>query len=195
VQQHNHGQQELNGRTLTMALHGRFTARSGRRGQALAEFAITFPIFILLVVAAVDIGRGVFAYNSITNGAREGARLAIVNQDVALIRDRARIETFVADEPAANAANCPAGNGTSICVKFYKSGPNADPVQNPVCSPVTSGCVAVVVLKSVYQPITPIIRNILFPSGVTLTATSSEVVEFTCPNANTPISTNCPRQP
>ena len=50
------------------------------RGQALTEFALIIPILILLIVAAVDIGRGVFAYNSITNGAREGARLAIVNQ-------------------------------------------------------------------------------------------------------------------
>jgi len=41
---------------------------------------------------------------------------------------------------------------------------------------------------------TPIIRNILFPSGVTFVATSVEVVEFTCPNTTT-TAANCPKQP
>ena len=169
-------------------------SRSRARGQALSEFALILPIFVLLIVAAIDIGRGVFAYNSITNGAREGARLAIVNQDVSLIRDRVRIQTFIADAPAAGAANCPAGTGTSICVRFYKRTPNADPTTNPQCTTVGVGCVAVVTLKSFYQPITPIIKNILFPNGVTFVASSAEVIEFTCPNAST-TAINCPKQP
>ena len=169
--------------------HGRRT-----RGQALTEFALIIPIFILLIVAAIDIGRGVFAYNSITNGAREGARIAIVNQSVTLIRDRVRLETFIADAPAANAANCPGGTGTSICVRFYKSTPNADPTTNAQCTTPTVGCVAVVTLKSVYTPITPIIKNNLYPSGVTFTSSSAQVVEFTCPNSTT-TAANCPKQP
>ena len=58
------------------------------RGQALVEFALIAPLFILILLAVFDLGRGVFMYTSITNAAREGARLAIVNQDVATIRDR-----------------------------------------------------------------------------------------------------------
>ena len=44
------------------------------------EFALIFPILILLLVAIFDVGRLVFAYNDITNAARAGARVAIVNQ-------------------------------------------------------------------------------------------------------------------
>ena len=58
------------------------------RGQALVEFALIAPLFILILLAVFDLGRGVFMYTSITNAAREAARLAIVNQDVPTIRDR-----------------------------------------------------------------------------------------------------------
>src|SRR4029077_3264030 len=50
------------------------------RGQALVEFALVIPIFLLLLIAIFDMGRAVFAYNTLTNAAREGARIAIVNQ-------------------------------------------------------------------------------------------------------------------
>ena len=55
------------------------------RGQSLAEFALVLPIFLLIVMALFDIGRGVFIYNGLTNAAREAARLAIVNQDKAMV--------------------------------------------------------------------------------------------------------------
>ena len=42
----------------------------------------------MLLLAIFDLGRAVFAYNDITNAAREGARLAIVNQTVASIQNR-----------------------------------------------------------------------------------------------------------
>lgn len=153
------------------------------QGQALAEFAIIFPVFILLIVAAVDIGRGIFAYNSITNGAREGARLAIVNQDVALITQRATQQTSIAEIASPN-----------ITVTFKRSTPNADPSLNANCSPIGFGCVAIVRFETTYQPITPIIKNIMFPSGVNFVASSAEVVEFTCPNSTTTAAT-CPKQP
>ncbi|HEX5591597.1 MAG TPA: TadE family protein [Candidatus Limnocylindrales bacterium] len=153
------------------------------RGQALAEFAIVFPVFILLVVAAIDLGRGAFTYNSVTNAAREGARLAIVNQDVAAITQRTTNQTWMAEIDAPN-----------VSVEFYEPTPNADPTQNDECDPVGYGCVAVVSFETTFRPITPIIQNILFPSGVTLSATSVEVVEFTCPTA-TITAANCPKQP
>jgi Flp pilus assembly protein TadG len=50
------------------------------RGQSLVEFALVFPIIVLLVVAFVEVGRAVFAWNTIANAARQGARVAAVNQ-------------------------------------------------------------------------------------------------------------------
>ena len=66
-----------------MSLRSSRPARHGGRrprGQGLIEFALVIPIFLLLLVALFDLGRAVFAYNTLTNAAREGARMAIVNQ-------------------------------------------------------------------------------------------------------------------
>jgi hypothetical protein len=54
--------------------------RSDRtRGQALVEFAFVLPVFMLLLFGMVDLGRIVWANNSLGNAAREGARFAIVH--------------------------------------------------------------------------------------------------------------------
>jgi len=153
------------------------------RGQALVEFALVIPIFLLVLVALFDVGRAVFAWNTLTNAAREGARMAIVNQDVASIVQRATSQTSIAETAVPN-----------VTVTFKESDPNADPSLNANCNPVGFGCVAIVRFETTYTPMTPIIKNILFPSGVTFVATSVEVVEFTCPNATT-TAANCPKQP
>lgn len=168
--------------TVTICSSGRLVQRR-TSGQALVEFALIFPVLILLIVAAIDVGRGVFAYNSITNGAREGARLAIVNQDITLITQRATQQTAIAETVAP-----------SVTVSFKKATPNADPSLNENCSPIGFGCVAIVRFETTYQPITPIIKNILFPGGVTFVTTSSAVIEFTCPTSSI-TAANCPKQP
>jgi Flp pilus assembly protein TadG len=157
--------------------------RGRQRGQALVEFGLIFPILVLLMVAAIDIGRGVFAYNSVTNAAREGARLAIVNQDANLILQRAIKETQIAETASPN-----------IRVTFWKqsSTPNAAALNGDCTSGF--GCQVLVRYETTFRPITPIISRILFPNGVTLVATSIEYVEFTCPNAST-TAANCPKQP
>ena len=52
--------------------------RRGFPGQALVEFALVLPIFILLLMVLVDFGRVVYAQNAINQGAREGARAGSV---------------------------------------------------------------------------------------------------------------------
>jgi Flp pilus assembly protein TadG len=49
------------------------------RGQALVEFALVVPIFLVMLFAIVDIGRVVWANDSLANAAREAARYAIVH--------------------------------------------------------------------------------------------------------------------
>ena len=51
----------------------------GSSGQGLSEFALVIPIFLFLVLAILDLGRVVWANNSVTNAAREAARWAIVH--------------------------------------------------------------------------------------------------------------------
>ena len=49
------------------------------RGQSLVEFALVFPIVILLMVGVFDMGRLVFINNSLIDGARHAARHATIN--------------------------------------------------------------------------------------------------------------------
>lgn len=54
-------------------------ARGRDRGQALVEFALVLPILAALIFGLLDVGRVVWAQDSISNAAREGARFAIVH--------------------------------------------------------------------------------------------------------------------
>ena len=176
-----------------MSLHRLLRRDGGRRqrGQGLTEFALVIPIFLLLVVALFDLGRAVFAYNTLTNAAREGARIAIVNQYTPSIVSRAKSQTQIVelDDP-------------SVSVTFWQVGSDGKPDKTkPQCnSLVAVGCLAVVKFEATYRPITPFISNILFGNGVTFTATSQLSVEYSCPrdlNAGTVAAdaAACPRQP
>lgn len=63
--------------------------RRESRGQALVEFALIVPIFLLVVLGLFDMGRAVFYYSTISNASREAVRLAIVDQNTADIRQEA----------------------------------------------------------------------------------------------------------
>lgn len=52
---------------------------SGDRGQAIVEFALVLPLFLLILIGMVDVGRAIWANNSVANAAREAARYAIVH--------------------------------------------------------------------------------------------------------------------
>jgi hypothetical protein len=53
--------------------------RDRSRGQALVEFALILPIFIMLLVGMFDLGHVVWANDSLATAAREGARFAVVH--------------------------------------------------------------------------------------------------------------------
>jgi Flp pilus assembly protein TadG len=53
----------------------RFRRSQRGRGQALTEFALVVPIFLLLVAGMIDFGLGLNASITVTNAARGGARL------------------------------------------------------------------------------------------------------------------------
>jgi Flp pilus assembly protein TadG len=54
-------------------------ASSRPRGQALVEFAIIIPLFLVLLMGILDFGRVVWATTSLASAAREAARYAIVH--------------------------------------------------------------------------------------------------------------------
>jgi Flp pilus assembly protein TadG len=51
---------------------------ASRRGQAMVEFALVLPIFLLLTIGVVDLGRGIWAYNTVAFLARDGARYGTI---------------------------------------------------------------------------------------------------------------------
>jgi len=60
-------------------MSGRAEAGSRGRGQALVEFAIIIPLFLVLLMGILDFGRVVWATTSLASSAREAARYAIVH--------------------------------------------------------------------------------------------------------------------
>jgi hypothetical protein len=158
-------------------MRGRSTRR--RNGQGLAEFALVFPIFILLLMAMIDLGRAVFAYNTITNSAREAARLAIVNQIPADVTERAEdMSTSLAI--------------TTNLAWARPDGSSCDGTPGDPFDPVVIGCIVTVEVVTDFQPITPVAGTIIGP--ITMTAESQIGVEFQCPNALVGAVT-CPKQP
>jgi hypothetical protein len=153
-------------------------ADTSRRGQALVEFALVFPILILLIVAIFDVGRAVFLYNNLTNAAREGARLAIVNQDKGIIVNRVL-------EVTVGGAVSNAGTPDDL-ITFRRQGPNTDVMSNAECDPtkIAVGCIAVVTAKSDWSAITPLIGRLIGP--IQFVARSELPVELTCPNPDIP---------
>src|SRR6476469_3326535 len=107
----------------------RWSRHRTKRGQARVEFALVLPIFLLVLVALFDLGRAVFAYNTLTNAAREGVRLAIVNQDTASIIARAKSQTQIIEL-----------SDPSVDIDFWQV--NDDGSLGTACAPAAVGCVA-----------------------------------------------------
>lgn len=135
----------------------------GGRGQGLVEFALIFPVLIVLLLAIFDAGRLVFAYNDITNAARTGARVAIVDQTPGVVSD--------ATIAQATSLGLTSGDVTVSYLQPDLSGPCAVPYH--------IGCVAQIEVTFRWQAITPVIGNILGP--VAITTESSMPIERVYP--------------
>ena len=146
------------------------------RGQALVEFALIIPIFILMVMGIFDIGRAVYAYNTINNAAREASRLAIVDQTLPHIRT----------EGAGRSANLGV-TAAQVAVDFRTQ---TTPAVANSCSTLAIGCIANVRIPYTYQAFTPIIGAIIGPlqlvgeSKFTVEAVCVEPTQPQCPKGN-----------
>lgn len=59
------------------------------RGQALVEFALIVPLFVLIAIGIFEGGRAIYTYNALSNAVRESLREAIVHQDQTAIEAEA----------------------------------------------------------------------------------------------------------
>jgi len=70
----------------------------GEGGQTLVEFALVLPIFLLVLFAIMDFGMAFHAWITVTNSAREGARLGSVHGTSAAIVQRVRTTASSLDQ-------------------------------------------------------------------------------------------------
>lgn len=144
--------------------------RRGVRGQSLVETAIILPLIILIFMGVFDFGRAIFYYNSVAEAARNGARVAIVNQTTAdICRVAAERATGLGLLTACATLPTPVGVYVSGCTSF--------------------NCQITVRVNYRFTAITPIISNIVGP--INLTSTSRGIVERECP-PTFPGETACP---
>lgn len=54
-------------------------ARSRQDGQSLVEFSLVVTVFLMLLMAVFDLGRGIYQYNGVSEAAREIARVTSVH--------------------------------------------------------------------------------------------------------------------
>jgi len=92
-----------------------------QRGQSLAEFALVFPFFLIVLFGVIEFGFALNAYLSIDFGSREAALAAAEagndsNADCAILRSVER------------SIGAPASISLVKTVKIYKAQSNGDPI-------------------------------------------------------------------
>ena len=97
----------------------------GRKGQALAEFALILPILFLLIAGIIEFGRGWNIKQAVTDAAREGARNTVVvdgrsTKDIEdLVKQRLTLANILTSDPPTTISitptasfKCPGGVGS-----------------------------------------------------------------------------------
>ena len=78
--------------------------RSGYRfkGQGMVEFALVGPIFFLMLLGTIEMGRVMWVNHELSNGTREGARWAAVRGEMSGENiTTANVETIILDRTSA----------------------------------------------------------------------------------------------
>ena len=122
----------------------------GSQGQALVEFALVAILLFLLLFGIIDFSRLFFAYATMSNGVREGARYGIVHHgDDAGIEQQARAMMLVI------------GGDATITINYPDAGSRPDPFCRHVCR-------IEVVATSDFPVWTPFIPNVQIEARSTM---------------------------
>jgi hypothetical protein len=141
--------------------------RERSRGQALVEFALILPVFLLVLMGIFDLGRAVFYSSTLSNAARETAREGIVDQTCSHLQDRAADRASVAMDDV------------TVTVVWL----DGDGAQTRTCQPAPAGEAGLgdrvlVTLDYDYRAATPIIGNLV--GTIHMRSESTFPVEATC---------------
>lgn len=99
------------------------------RGAALIELALTTPLFLLLMVGAIELGRVAYFAIEVENAARAGASYGSVNRGNALSSTSSAMITQAAKNDAADLPNLSVTPGTAcVCetVTHSSTGTNSE---------------------------------------------------------------------
>jgi Flp pilus assembly protein TadG len=129
-------------------------------GQSMVEFALVFPIFIVLLIGLVEGGRYVFYAESLNHAAREGARYAIIHGG------NSSAPTGPPHDPTGAAVqqavrDAAVGFGDPDAIEF-PVGPTWSPLNNDRGSNVT------VTVEYTYMPVVPVFGAITVEAEATL---------------------------
>ena len=95
--------------------------KNARRGAAMVEMALVLPVFLMLIMGIIEFGRAMMVSNLVTNAAREGARMAVLdgssNTEVS-----AAVRTFL--QGAISSSLTTSDIGISITVTPAPGNPN-----------------------------------------------------------------------
>jgi Flp pilus assembly protein TadG len=127
--------------------------RRRSRGQALVEFALVLPVFILLLAGMIDFGFAFYSYMTVINGARVGARAAIINP----------ADTNGTIEAAVNAEAVALNPAPSTLITCTKAG------VTEACTAATSGDTIAVKVSYTYNNIWPVPFAPQIPMSSTVT--------------------------
>jgi Flp pilus assembly protein TadG len=155
---------------------------SGQRGQALVELALVTPILLLLLLAAVDLGRVFYAQIAVTNAAREGAMVAALTPD--------SFRAGAACDAETNAVTCAAtreGQGGFVTVEPGDVAVTCD----PSCAKSYGNEVTVTVTGH-FQLITPLLWAFTGGQEVTFEQAATAAVIVTPRAAGVPAPTPTP---
>jgi Flp pilus assembly protein TadG len=78
------------------------------------EFALLLPMLLLLVFGLIDFGRALNAQITLTQAAREGARLAALGQSTAAVSSATQTAATGLSAVSVTVTACPVGAGSGV---------------------------------------------------------------------------------
>jgi Flp pilus assembly protein TadG len=102
-----------------MSANKRISARRHQQGAALLEFALTFTVFLLVVLGTMELALTYFAWNRVSEAARDGARHLIVSSPLADLST----QSCSASAPAAITVNCSDGSCATLLSRLQAHAP------------------------------------------------------------------------
>ena len=146
-------------------------------GQSMVEFAVLAPVFFLLLLGTIDLGRAIYIYNSISDAAREGTRAAIPFDSplptnaavVAAVQSKLGGGFTLAVDPCIAASSSPCPSTPTV--------PNTGTIwYGPGIGTPGRGQVTVKI-SFLFQPWVPVVRDAA-GNGVVISAQSTMVTEY-----------------